>query len=61
MKDKKHVMIDGVPAVSFASSNAQLGETREIWHLNKGLLYEVTSYKELDSWLLGTLKGWTFI
>lgn len=49
----------GVRALSFLSTNSFMGETREVWFIKDGFLYEVTTYKALDVWLagiLGTLK-----
>jgi len=33
----------------FYGSNFIMGDTREIWFINAGLLYEVTSYKQLNT------------
>jgi hypothetical protein len=55
------VTIDGVPATAFYGSNSIMGDTREIWFIHGGFLYEVTTYKELDSWLTPIMQTWTFI
>jgi hypothetical protein len=52
--------IDGVPATMFYGSNSVMSDTREIWFINAGLLYEVTTYKQLDTWLLPILQTWQF-
>ncbi len=39
--------IDGVAATMFYGSNPIMGDTREIWFINAGFLYEVTIYKQL--------------
>ena len=41
-------------------SNSVMGDTREIWFIHAGLLYEVTTYKQLDSWLVPILQTWQF-
>ncbi len=58
--DPTPVTIDGVPATMFYGSNPEMGDTREIWFINAGLLYEVTTYKQLDTWLLPILQTWQF-
>ncbi|MDB5189260.1 MAG: hypothetical protein JWL82_217 [Parcubacteria group bacterium] len=56
-----NVTIDGVVAAAFTSSNALLGETREIWLIHGGYLYEVTTLKPLDTWLNGIMQTWKFL
>ena len=55
------VIIDGAPATMFFSTNTDMGNTREVWFVKNGFLYEVTSYKELDAWLAGIMRTWKFI
>jgi hypothetical protein len=55
-----HVTIDGVPATAFYGSNSAMGDTREIWFIHGGLLYEVTTDKQLDSWLVPIMQTWQF-
>jgi len=55
------VVIDGTPASMFFSTNAIMGDTREVWFIKNGFLYEVTTYKELDSWLAGIMQTWKFL
>ncbi|MEK7209160.1 MAG: hypothetical protein AAB677_02785 [Patescibacteria group bacterium] len=55
------VIIGGVRGTMFYSQNAILGETREVWFINQGFLYEVTARKELDSWLADIMKSWNFL
>ena len=33
-----------------------MGDTREIWFINAGLLYEATTYKQLATWLTPILQ-----
>jgi hypothetical protein len=44
----------------FFGSNSVMGDTREIWFTHGGFLYEVTTYKELDSWLAPIMQTWQF-
>jgi hypothetical protein len=54
------VTIDGAAATMFFGSNSVMGDTREIWFIHGGFLYEVTTYKELDSWLSPIMQTWQF-
>jgi hypothetical protein len=49
-----------VPATAFYGSNSAMGDTREIWFIRGGFLYEVTTYKELDTWLATIMLTWQF-
>jgi hypothetical protein len=44
----------------FFGSNSVMGDTREIWFIHGSFLYEVTTYKELDSWLAPIMQTWQF-
>jgi hypothetical protein len=55
------VFVDGVRATMFFGSNTIMGDTREVWFIRKGYLYEVTTYKELDEWLGQIMQTWKFI
>jgi|SRR6185295_12003934 len=55
------IMIDGTRATMFFGKNSIMGETREVWFIHGGYLYEVTTYKELDSWLAGILGTFHFL
>lgn len=61
MKEPTQVVIGGISATAFWSTNMVFGEAREVWFINDGFLYEVTTYKELDSWLAGIMQTWKFI
>lgn len=60
-KNQTDILIDNVFALAFESRDDILGETREIWFINYGFLYEVTAPKEFDDWLFDILKTWRFI
>jgi hypothetical protein len=41
-------------------TSERLAASREIWFIHDGFLYEVTTYKELDSWLATIMQTWQF-
>lgn len=53
--------VDGATGAAFYSTNVMLGETREIWFIRGGYLFEVTTLKSLDTWLDGILQTWKFL
>ena len=55
------VVIGGTRATMFFGQNTVMGDTREVWFIRGGYLYEVTTYKDLDAWLGHILQGWVFI
>ncbi len=61
IKDEIGVFINGVKGISFTSQDVKIGETREIWFINKGFLYEITVPLALDSWLSLILQNWYFM
>ena len=56
----KNILVDGTQAVMFYSKDAALGDTREVWFIKNGFLYEIMTYKQLDSWLAGIMQTWKF-
>ena len=61
MKNPVDTSVDGVVAQSFYGHDAQIGDTREIWFIYKGFLYEITTYKELAPWLATIMQTWKFL
>jgi hypothetical protein len=55
------VIVGGAHATMFFGKNAIMGDTREVWFIRGGFLYEVTTYKELDDWLAGIMQTWKFM
>lgn len=53
--------VDGATAVKFHSVSFGMGDTYEVWFIKNGFLYEVTTYKSLESDLDQILKTWKFI
>jgi hypothetical protein len=56
-----NVVIDGTQATMFYGSNPIMGDTREVWFIKNGFLYEVATYKSLDQWLGTIMQSWQFI
>jgi len=54
-------IIDGAIGATFYSSHFALGETREIWFIHSGYLYEVTTLKPMALWLETIMQSWKFI
>ena len=55
------IQVDDASGIMFFGKNAIMGDTREVWFIHGGFLYEVTTYKELDTWLGGIMRTWKFI
>jgi hypothetical protein len=60
MEEPTDIVIGGVPAIMFFSENSIMGDTREVWFINNGFLYEVVTYKQLDAWLSTIMQSWQF-
>ncbi len=60
-KNNQAVTIAGVEGAAFYSFDPNLGETREVWFINKGLLYEASTPKPLESWFRDIFQTWEFI
>lgn len=58
--DLKDIKIDGAVGAAFYSTDHLLGATREMWFIRNGLLYEVTTFKESDTWLDSIMQTWKF-
>ena len=55
-------LLGGSPrATLFTGFNPIMGDTREVWFIKNGFLYEVATYKPLDAWLGQIMQGWKFI
>jgi hypothetical protein len=59
--DPTTVVIAGTPAAMFYGYNPIVGDTFEVWFIKNGLLYEVATYKQLDSWLGDIMQTWQFV
>ena len=56
-----NVVIDGIQATMFYGHNGIMGDTREVWFIKNGLLYEIATYKDLDQWLGTIMQTWRFL
>ena len=61
IENPTNIVVAGVPATMFLSTDATMGTTREVWFIKDGLLYEVTTYQQLDTWLAQIMQSWKFI
>lgn len=59
--DVENTTLDGVPAVTFRSYDIFLGQTREIWAIRNGYLYEITSLSGTGNWFTPIIQSWEFI
>jgi len=63
IKEPKEALVgenEDIRALIFWSEGSILGETREVWFIHGGFLYEVTAPAELDVWLAEIMKTWRF-
>lgn len=60
-KEPLEVLIDGQRATIFFGKNSIMGETREVWIIHGGYLYEVSTYSDLDAWLGSIMSTWKFL
>src|SRR3989344_2682000 len=61
MTDLVDILIDDLPAIMFYSRDPAIGDTREVWFVKNGFLYEVTTYRDLDAWLSSIMQTWQFL
>ena len=61
MEQATDIFIGGVQGTMFFGRDATLGDTREVWFIHGGVLYEVATYKALDEWLSNIMRTWRFL
>lgn len=61
MQEPTNVTVDGTFGTMFFGSQPPLGDTREVWFIKNGYLFEVSAPKSLDSWLQGIMGSFEFI
>jgi hypothetical protein len=61
MKDPKPIVIAGAKGTKFFGHNDEMDDTSEIWLTHGGYLFEIYTYKPLDSWLAAIMKTWKFL
>ena len=59
-KESTDIFIDGATASAFYSTHAFLGETREVWFIHGGYLFEVTTPRSGEFLLTEILPTWQF-
>ena len=59
--DLTDINVDGATGAAFYSKDDILGDTREVWFVHKGFLYEVTALREQEAWLSEIMETWRFI
>jgi hypothetical protein len=57
---EQRVLKNGAVALIFFSQEPSIGEIREIWFVYNGYLYQISTYKELDSLVADILETWRF-
>ena len=63
VKDPQEVVIGkrgDIRAMAFVSENPIMGETREVWFIHDGYLYEVTTYLSYDEWIADIMDTVSF-
>ena len=55
-----NIMVDDATGAAFYGADTALGDTREVWFVRGGFLYEVTTLKPLDTWLDSIIQTWKF-
>lgn len=60
IKDPQNITIAGVPALLFFSTDPDAGDVRELWFVNKGRLYQVSTFIAYDKLLSKVMKTFTF-
>lgn len=61
MEEVEDIEIDGAEGIAFISHDPAIGQTREVWFVARGFLYEVTAPLSLDNWLSEILRSWEFL
>jgi hypothetical protein len=60
-KGLKNISIAGATGATFYGSDELLGDTAEVWFIKSPYLYEITTLKDLASWLEPIIQTWEFI
>ena len=61
MKQPQDVKVAGAKGTMFVSTAAPVGDIREIWFINNGIMYEVTTALTFDDWIRPIMGTWQFI
>lgn len=60
LEQPTNILVGGIQATAFFSTNAMLGDTVEVWLIKNGYLFEITAPKSLDTWLAKIIQTWQF-
>lgn len=60
VQEPRNIFVDGTQAVTFFGFDAKVGKTSEVWMIKNHFLYEVSTYKELGTWLQEMMSTWRF-
>lgn len=60
-RDLINIKVDGAAAAAFVSEDVSLGETREVWIIHGGYLYELTTPRATEYLLEEILGTWKFL
>jgi hypothetical protein len=61
VEEQVGVRVGGVEGIMFRSADQALGDTREVWFIRQGLLYEIDAPLSRDSDLQALMRTWEFI
>lgn len=57
---ENRILKNGAVALIFFSEESSIGKTREVWFINGGYLYQISTYKELDGLVAAIISTWRF-
>ena len=60
IKEPLQIKVGEAIALAFLSESESLGQTREVWWVYKGNLYQITTYTEFDETMVAILETWKF-
>ena len=60
-KEERAARVGGAHGVAFHGFDARMGLTYEVWFIRDGLLYEISTYKQLEPWLNDIISTWRFL
>lgn len=61
MQGPMDLSLNSALATMFFGRDPLLGDTREVWFIHGGYLFEVSTPKMLDEWLGNIMFTWKFI
>ena len=61
LQSPQNISVAGASGIMFLSHDPVIGTIREIWFIQKGILYEITTAQSLDAWMQSIMQTWQFI